>query len=297
MDDYRRNLRLKVEALLFSSGRSMSVESIAEITGASVKDTERALRELEEEYKRRETSLTIIKDIKGYRMNVKGEFSEITRRIVAETELPRSVIETLAVIAWKQPILQSEIVKMRTNKAYDHLKMLEQLGFITRVRSGRSMEVKLADKFFDYFEVAGEKDIREVLNSINERRIEKKVKRRMEKREKKLESEIVTEPEEEAVKEELDKMAEESGEQLGMLPVYDTGREEKKRDVREIKKVKEEVKEKKKPEDEMRLKEIEGLSMGAAKESGDSEELNEEGGESEEAEEPADISKGGDDNP
>ena len=56
----------------------------------------------------------------------------MVRKIVTETELTRSVMETLAVIAFKYPILQSDLIKLRTNKAYDHLVELEKSGYISR---------------------------------------------------------------------------------------------------------------------------------------------------------------------
>jgi DNA-binding MarR family transcriptional regulator len=62
-------------------------------------------------------------------------------------------METLAVVAYKAPVLQSKVVKIRTNKAYDHLAQLENSGFITREKSGRSKLIKLTSKFFEYFDI------------------------------------------------------------------------------------------------------------------------------------------------
>ncbi|MFC1774850.1 SMC-Scp complex subunit ScpB [Nanoarchaeota archaeon] len=62
----------------------------------------------------------------------------------------------LAVIAYKSPILQSDVIKIRTNKAYDHLKLLEDQSFITREKHGRTKLIKITQKFYDYFEISPE---------------------------------------------------------------------------------------------------------------------------------------------
>jgi hypothetical protein len=62
-------------------------------------------------------------------------------------------METLAVIAWKYPILQSEVIKIRHNKAYEHMKQLKEMGFVVKEKSGRTFKIKLTDKFFNYFDL------------------------------------------------------------------------------------------------------------------------------------------------
>jgi hypothetical protein len=89
------------------------------------------------------------------------------KNIVADTELSRACMETLAVIAYKYPkVLQSEVIDIRGGGAYEHMAELEKLGFIGREPSGRSYAVKLTEKFFNYFDVAGGKDIRAVFKNV-----------------------------------------------------------------------------------------------------------------------------------
>jgi hypothetical protein len=76
-------------------------------------------------------------------------------------------METLAVIAYKYPkALQSEVVDIRGGGAYEHLAELERLGFIVRMPEGRSYRVKLTERFFNYFDVADGKDIRDVFKNV-----------------------------------------------------------------------------------------------------------------------------------
>ena len=69
-----------------------------------------------------------------------------------DTEMTKSVMETLAVIAWKQPIIQADVIKIRTNKAYEHIKELVGMGFVTSEKFGRTKKLKLTQKFLDYFD-------------------------------------------------------------------------------------------------------------------------------------------------
>jgi len=57
------------------------------------------------------------------------------------------------VIAWKYPIVQSDLIKIRHNKAYDHIKMLSEREFIAKEKSGRTYKIKLTPKFFEYFDL------------------------------------------------------------------------------------------------------------------------------------------------
>jgi len=61
--------------------------------------------------------------------------------------------ETLAIIAFKQPIKQSVMIKIRGNKAYDHVKKFSDLGLIKKKKMGHTSELSLRDDFYDYFGV------------------------------------------------------------------------------------------------------------------------------------------------
>lgn len=160
-------LKKQVEALLFSSGRAMEVEQLTTLTGAEKKEIEKALEELYKEYEERDTALKIFQEGSQWKMIIHEEQVAMVRKIVADTELERPVLETLAVIAYNYPkILQSKVVETRGSHAYEHIKELEKLGFLNREKEGRSFNIKLTEKFFEYFDVEGAKDIREVFGDV-----------------------------------------------------------------------------------------------------------------------------------
>ena len=167
----------QVEAVLFSSGRWMSSQEISRVCRIREEVVDEALKLLSEKYKSEDTALILMRDKKGdvekWKLTVRSQYSEAVSRVVPQTELKKSVLETLAVIAWKAPVLQSDVIKIRTNKAYNDIDILEEEGFITKEKHGRTYLIKLSKKFFDYFEIEGRENLQELFAKIEEKRKEK----------------------------------------------------------------------------------------------------------------------------
>ena len=99
-------------------------------------------------------------------MDVKNEFSYIINKFATGTsEFSKAEQETLAIIAFKQPMKQSVLIKVRGNKAYDHVKKFTELGLIKKKKIGHTHELSLSDDFYDYFSINEDK---EILNQANE---------------------------------------------------------------------------------------------------------------------------------
>ena len=158
-------LRNKLEALLFSSGRKMSVEELSKLSNTKAYEVQVALEELKKDYDEKNSSVMLINEGDSWKLTVREQFLPLVQKIVTETELSKTIMETLAVIAFKYPIKQSDLIKIRTNKAYDHLKELEEMGYITRQKHGRTNLIKLTQKFFDYFDLPKEK-LKEVFDDF-----------------------------------------------------------------------------------------------------------------------------------
>ena len=149
MEDYKK----KVEAVLFASGKFLEINKIAEMLNlGSVGIVKKTIEDLKEEYKNKDSAIEILEQGSSYRMHIKPDFIPFVKDLMTETEFDRPTISTLAIIAWKQPILQSRIVKIRGNTAYDHLKFLEEKEFIVRKQHGLTKLVKLTPKFYEYFD-------------------------------------------------------------------------------------------------------------------------------------------------
>lgn len=148
-------LKEKLWAILFAAAKPLDSEKLASLCRESdVLGVEKALNELVCEI---EGPINLIHDEQGWRLTVKQDFAPFVRQVVKQAELSKSVIETLAVIAAKVPVLQSDVIRIRTNKAYAHLDFLEASGFIGREKKGRTKLIRLTPKFYEYFETSQDK--------------------------------------------------------------------------------------------------------------------------------------------
>lgn len=150
MDDIKN----KLEAVLYTTGRSLDLAELSRLCGVgSIGIIKDKLKELYEEYNKRGCALEILEENDKWRLNIKKEYLYLTEKLLNDAELDRPCQETLAVIAYKNPVLQSDVIKIRGNTAYDHIKILFEMGFIVSEKSGRTRIIKLTPKFYDYFDV------------------------------------------------------------------------------------------------------------------------------------------------
>jgi len=167
------DLKKAVESLLFASGKAMSEKDLCELTGGTPKKMKDALAELKNDYDSRDTSLTFIQNNDVWKLNVREKYVTLVTKIVADTELPFPVLETLSVIAFKAPVMQAEVIKIRGTNAYEHISTLIEGGFVEKRKKGRSFDLGLTTKCYDYFDVQGDRSLKEALKEA--RKPEKKV--------------------------------------------------------------------------------------------------------------------------
>ncbi len=139
-----------IEAALFAAGRAVSLEKLAKITGKPKKTVLSAVQELMEAYSSRKSGMEILDLGERYVMQVKPEYSELMRE-VAPKELSAPKLRTLSMIAYHQPLLQSDLIDMRGSGAYDHIKELIERGFVESIPCGRSRQLSTTSLFADYF--------------------------------------------------------------------------------------------------------------------------------------------------
>ncbi len=146
-------LKRMVEAILFAAARKLELEEIASLCKRSPEDILAVLAEWKTWLDTSDSPTMLLQDGTAWKLTVREKYVGVIKKVVTKTELPKGILETLAVVAYKVPVLQSKVVKVRTNKAYDHLAQLENSGFITREKQGRSKLIKLTPKFFEYFDI------------------------------------------------------------------------------------------------------------------------------------------------
>lgn len=156
----------RVEAVLFVVGKEISIERISSLCSLDEKKVEKIINSLVSIYQQTDNSLHIVKKDNGWKLTVRDEHISLVSSLVSSTELERPLTETLAVIAWKYPVVQSEVIKLRSAAAYEHMKQLEEQGFIIKERFGRTFKVKLTKKFFEYFDLPSEEAKKDFLDLI-----------------------------------------------------------------------------------------------------------------------------------
>ena len=146
------NLKRQIEALLFLTDKPLKTQVIARTINQDVQQVRQAMLELINDYEERDGAIEIA-DEDGYMMQVKHEFSNLVDEF-APFEMPTSLVRTLSAIAIKQPVMQSEIIKLRGAGAYDHIKELIIRELVHRKEEGRSPILTTTKKFQEYFRLS-----------------------------------------------------------------------------------------------------------------------------------------------
>jgi len=146
------NLKNQIEALLFLTDKPLKTQVIARTINQDVQLVRQAMLELINDYEERQGAIEIA-DEDGYMMQVKDEFSNLVDEF-APFEMPTSLVRTLSAIAIKQPVMQSEVIKIRGAGAYDHIKELLARELIHRKEDGRSPTLTTTKKFQEYFRLS-----------------------------------------------------------------------------------------------------------------------------------------------
>ncbi len=151
-EGFKRSLAL-VEAALYVAGRPLDLKTLASVIRTRSKNKVRRLvRVLLDNYKSRETALEVL-ELKDERfvLQLKAGYTPRVRRLAVRPLLSRGPLKTLSYIAYRQPVLQPQVIDVRGNHAYSHLKELQNMGLISRERTGRTKMIRTTEFFADYF--------------------------------------------------------------------------------------------------------------------------------------------------
>ncbi len=106
-----------LESLLFSTHHPLTAGRLAELMELeSTKPIRRAIKELNEQYLTSDRSFRVEQVAGGYQLLTLPEFGEILKRLhqrEVDAKLTKAALETLAIIAYKQPILRADIEAIR----------------------------------------------------------------------------------------------------------------------------------------------------------------------------------------
>src|SRR5262249_4389702 len=130
------SLKAKIEAILFLTDRPIRAQAIARILNADVQEVRQGVLELIHDYEERDGGLEILND-DGYHFQVREQYSSLMDEFLP-IEMSAALIRTLSAIAIKQPIAQSEIIRIRGAGAYEHIRDLVAKELVGKKDDGRS---------------------------------------------------------------------------------------------------------------------------------------------------------------
>jgi len=138
-------------------GRPVPKKSLLEITGTDINALENEIKKLKLKYSDSFSALEIVDNELSISLELKQNLDNFLEDLLP-SDLKTSVLRTLAVIAIKKKLLQSELILLRGSNAYDHIKELLDKNFIIRrkQKDGRSYWLSLSEKFFQTFAVSNE---------------------------------------------------------------------------------------------------------------------------------------------
>jgi len=147
-----------VEALIFVADQPLTVKTLAEVLDEDKETVEATIEELVREYEQRESGLQIREIAGGWQIGTRTEFHEEIRRFLKtrpSAKLSLAALETLAVIAYKQPVTVPEILEIRGVQSASAIKtLLDKRLIVARGRKetvGRPMQYGTSKDFMIQF--------------------------------------------------------------------------------------------------------------------------------------------------
>lgn len=151
------SLPARLEAILYLKGRPLSLAELAQLAGVERDDAELGLITLMADYAHRDTALEVRQEGRTYSLQLRDGLAALVQNLLP-VDLSTATLRTLATIALRKRILQSELVDLRGSGAYEHIKELLAQDFIERRRQsdGRSYWLSLSEKFHRTFAIGAE---------------------------------------------------------------------------------------------------------------------------------------------
>lgn len=165
----KKKMEAAAEAILFTMGNAVEVERIAKAIGMSTEATRNMLRALKEKYESEDRGIRLIELEDSFQMCTNPELYEYLIRIAKQPKkivLTDVVLETLSIIAYKQPITRIELEKIRGVKCDHAVNKLIEFNLVKEVgrldAPGRPLLFGTTEEFLRRFGVSSIEDLPEV---------------------------------------------------------------------------------------------------------------------------------------
>ena len=155
-----------LEAILFTTTDPLTFEQLQKLTKSRKDEMEKLLTELNQRYSNENSGIKI-SDMGGYKLIVKNEYLQNVADLTPHADMSRGLLRVLSIIAYHEPIRQSEIVKVIGNRTYDYVKELSEKGLINVEKKSRTRILTTTDKFEEYFETK-KNELKKNLDEVKE---------------------------------------------------------------------------------------------------------------------------------
>ena len=153
-------LEATIEAVLFAMGNAVSVEKIATAIGHDTETTRKLVHQMMDRYNQREGGLEIIELDDAFQLCTRREYYDALIRVAKQPKklvLSDVAMETLSIIAYKQPVTKTEIEKIRGVKSDHAINKLIEYNLVTELgrmdAPGRPILLGTTEEFLRNFGV------------------------------------------------------------------------------------------------------------------------------------------------
>ncbi len=161
-----RDIKRIVEALLFVSESPLSLAQLCQVMEASDRGpVKQALEELAAEYQQMDRSFELVQVAGGWSFRTRPDLAFWLRKLKKQqvTRLSKAALETLAIVAYKQPVLKAEVERIRGVEVGGILRTLLEKGLI-RVAGrkdlpGKPLIYSTTRRFLEVFDLKDLKDL------------------------------------------------------------------------------------------------------------------------------------------
>jgi segregation and condensation protein B len=148
------DLVFQVEAVLFASGKPLSVKELTAALGRDdFRPVQQAVRTLEQTYAHRQSALEVRRVGDRYALQLSEKYVPTVHAVTPVEMAPRT-LRALTLIAYHQPILQSHLVRMIGDVAYEEVQQLRGIGLVHTETKGSTLELTTTRRFAEYFGIA-----------------------------------------------------------------------------------------------------------------------------------------------
>mgnify|MGYP000297659982 CR=1 FL=1 len=143
-----------LEAALFMAEEPLTLEQLARLLELSREEVRKLLAELERRYSSEEHGIELLK-LNGYKLSIKAQYAPKVAKLARRSELSRGLLRALSLIAYYEPMKQSDLVRAIGNRAYQYVRKLVELGFVRAEKHSRTKLLRTTRYFREYFGLKG----------------------------------------------------------------------------------------------------------------------------------------------